>query len=146
MRHHLTQSMTTPTLSNSYLKWSVSRSCLYSNLSGPQLTERTPSVSGQRHNVYEHDLRLLMAHVGVQLSYMQLRQIIRNPSEVMAAEDTCKSIVTRLDTVIEACHLYGGQCITVKAAALFSLGNHNRMCTQITIVTTYSYCMETGVG
>ena len=53
---------------------------------------------------------------------MQIRQITRNPSEAIAAEDLCKPIITRLDRVLEACHLCGGQCITLKAAALFTLG------------------------
>jgi len=87
-----------------------------------QLTERTPSTCGPKQSVYQYDLQLLQAHVGVQLSYMQLRQITTNPSEAVAAEDLCKAIITRLDRVLEACHLCGGQCITLKAAALFSLG------------------------
>jgi len=86
--------------------------------------ERTPSSnSGQRQSIYQHELQLLLAHVGVQLSYEQLRQINKQ-SSCATIEDECKNIIKRLDRVLEACNLCGSQCLTLKGTALFCLGKN----------------------
>ena len=72
------------------------------------------------------------------MSHTQLRQITRNQNEAVAEGDMCKSIITRLDRVLEACHLCGGQCITLKAAALFSLGK-----SQYNVYINYYCCTAT---
>ena len=84
--------------------------------------ERTPSSDvGLRQNAYQHELYLLQAHIGVQLSYEQLFQMEKQST---TSEDECKNIIKRLERVIEMCNLCGGQCITLKGTALFCLGKH----------------------
>ena len=85
--------------------------------------ERASSDGSLRQNAYQHDLYLLQAHVGVQLSYEQLRHVERQ-SNNPATEDECKNIIKRLDRVVEICNLCGSQCITLKGTALFCLGKH----------------------
>lgn len=104
-----------------------------------QLMERTPSSdSGLRQSAYQHELYLLLAHVGVQLSYEQLSQISRQ-SSCTTAEDECKNIIKRLGRVMEISNLYcGGQCITLKGTALFCLGRNN-IFLNITISTSCHY-------
>lgn len=84
---------------------------------------RTPTVDGGvRQSAYQHELYLLLVHIGVQLSYEELSQISKQSNCTMA-EDECKNIIKRLDRVLEICNLCGGQCITLKGTALFCLGN-----------------------
>ena len=84
--------------------------------------ERTPSSDVcQRQSTYHHELYLLLAHIGVQLSYLQLSQI---SSQSNCTEDECKNIIKRLDRVLETCNLCGSQCVTLKGTAFFCLGKN----------------------
>lgn len=84
--------------------------------------ERTPtSDGGQRQSTYQHELYLLLAHIGIQLSFEQLSEISKQ-SNCTTEESQCKNVIKRLERVLEICNLCGGQCITFKGAALFCLG------------------------
>lgn len=84
--------------------------------------ERTPtSDSALRQSAYQHELHLLLAHIGIQLSYKQLSQISEQ-SNCTIEDSQCKNIIKRLERVLEICNLCGGQCITLKGTALFCLG------------------------